>query len=118
MRPVRVGEHRARVQFQNPAVPESFDSFGQPAGPFVPIGTFWGFVRPLTGSELVAAKQVKARASIAVRIRWQGSSVPITSETRLVIDGLYYGLVQVNNTELRNRSYEMVAYEMLQVDPT
>jgi SPP1 family predicted phage head-tail adaptor len=114
MRPVRIGEHRARVTLQNPVTPEVYDSFGQPSGAFVTVGTFWAFVRPLTGAELVAASQVKSRGSIAVRTRWQGLSVQVTSQTRLIINGQYYGLVSVNNPEMRNRSYEMIAYEMLQ----
>jgi len=114
MRPIRVGEHRQRITLSDPATPETFDSFGQPVVTYVAIGTFWAFVRPLVGHELVAAKQVKAQASISIRIRWQGSSVVITPLTRATMNGRTFGLFDVRNVEERNRSYEMVAYEIQQ----
>lgn len=114
MRPVRVGEHRQRVSFYNPNSTETFDTFAQPSEPFVFVGTFWCFVRPLQGHELVAAKQVKAQATIAIRLRWQGTTVIISPLTRAVYNGRTFGLFDVKNTEERNRSYEMVAYEIQQ----
>jgi head-tail adaptor len=116
VRPLRIGEHRARVTLQNPVTPEVYDTFGQPSGAFVTIGIFSAFVRPLLGSELVAASQVRSRASIAVRMRYPGDSVVITTMTRLILNGQYFGVVNVNNIEFRNRSIEMTAYQIIQED--
>ena len=107
MRPLRVGEHRSRVVLQNPASPETFDSFHQPIANFVTVGTFFAFVRPLVGHELVAAKQIKAQASLAIRMRWMGSSVVVSPLSRLVYNGRVFGLFDVKNTEERGRAYEM-----------
>jgi SPP1 family predicted phage head-tail adaptor len=114
MRPIRIGEHRQRVTIQNPMTPETSDTFAQPTGTYTTIGTFWAFVKPLQGHELVAAKQVKAQATISIRIRWQGSSIPITPLSRIIFNGRTFGLFDVKNIEERNRSYEMVAYEIQQ----
>jgi head-tail adaptor len=114
MRPLKAGEHRQRVSFFNPNTTETFDTFRQPAEPFVSIGTFWCFVRPLQGHELVAAKQVKAQATIAIKLRFQGTSVVITPLTKAVFNGRTFGLFDVKNIEERNRGYDMVAYEIQQ----
>jgi SPP1 family predicted phage head-tail adaptor len=108
---------RQRVTLQALSATESFDSFGQPVQAWASVGTFWCEVIPLTGHELVAAKQVKAQATIKVKMRFQGTSISISPENRLLLNGRVFGLFDVRNIEERNRRYEMTAYEIQQAGP-
>lgn len=116
MNPLQSGKFRQRVQLQAPNQTEVFDSFGQPVVTWTTLGTYWAQVSPLTGHELVSARQVKAQASLKVRIRYQGQ-VSVSPENRLVLNGRTLGLIDVRNIEERNRVYEMTAYEIQQAGP-
>jgi len=105
------------VSLQALSTTETFDSFGQPVQSWTTVGTFWAEVIPLTGHELVAAKQVKAQATVKIKMRYQGSSVKVSPENRLLLNGRMFGLFDVKNVEERNRRYEMTAYEIQQAGP-
>ena len=117
MRPIRAGKYRQRVQLQVESAPESFDSYGQPIPNWTTVGTYWARVQPLSGHELVAAKQVKAQATIQVEIRWQGCSIPIGPTNRLLMNGRQFGIFDVRNIEERDRKYTMTAYEIQTAGP-
>jgi len=108
---------RQRVTLQNPASPESFDSFGQPIKNPQVLGTFWAEVIPLTGHALVSARQVKEQASIVIKMRHQGTSLNIGPATQALLNGRTFGLFDVRNIEERNRRYEMTAYEIQTAGP-
>jgi head-tail adaptor len=118
MNPVRIGAHRSRITLANPNA-ETLDSFGNPSEPFTPFGTFWCLVEALRGNELVAAKQVKAQATVSIQMRWQGSSIVITPVTRGTITNASggvrtFGFFETVNIEERNRLYKIMAYEIQQ----
>jgi hypothetical protein len=117
VKPLRVGQHRIRATLQAPAEPESFDTFGQPIPNFVTIGTYWIFLRPLRGQELVIARQVQAQAIFYIQCRWLGIAVTISPEYRWKIGTRYFGIFDVRNTEERNRGYEMNVFEIQQPGP-
>jgi SPP1 family predicted phage head-tail adaptor len=97
-----------------PATTETFDSFSQPIPSWTTIGTYWGYLRPLTGRELVIAKQIKAEATHMLTIRYLGSEVAINPTYRWVLGTRTFGIVEVRNIEERNRSYEMTLREIQQ----
>ncbi len=108
---------------QNPASPETFDSFSQPVQTFTTIATVWARFWPLYGQELVNAKQVKGQATIEIEFRWLGNSILVTPETRAVgvkptsIAGRTFGFTDVRNVEERNRYYLCKAFEIQQAGP-
>jgi SPP1 family predicted phage head-tail adaptor len=117
MRPIRAGKYRQRVQLQVEAPPEEFDSYGQPIPNWSTVGTYWAHVQPLSGHEMVAAKQVKAQATMQIEIRYQGDSIVIGPTNRLLLNGRQLGIFDVRNIEERDRKYTMVAYEIQQAGP-
>jgi head-tail adaptor len=83
--PIRAGRYRQRLYLQVPAYPEVFDTFAQPIQTWTTLGIFWGSVTGLRGQELQSAKQIKAQATLEVHMRYQGSSVSMSPEKRIVI---------------------------------
>jgi SPP1 family predicted phage head-tail adaptor len=116
MKPVRSGRFRQRVQLQQLG-PETFDSFSQPIVSWQTIGTYWAYVRPLQGRELVVAKQIKAELTHAVTFRWLGIAVVVKPENRLILTDSQgtvhtFGSLEVLNTEFRNRQLDLVCQEI------
>lgn len=111
MRPLRSGLQRHRVELQGLA--ETIDSFGVAAKAWTPLATFWAEVRPLRGSEFLNVKQVWATAEYFVNFRWLGPAVAVDPTQRLKVlnSGKILNILNVNNVEERNRSYELVCTE-------
>lgn len=114
MRPLRVGLHRQRLTLLSPATTETFDTYSQPVPTPTTVGTFWGYLRPLQGRELIVAKQVKATATHMLTTRWLGSAVAINPTFRWQLGSRLFGIVEVRNIEERNRQYEMTLQEIQQ----
>lgn len=117
MRPIRSGKFRQRVQIQVQSPTETFDSFGQPIPSWTSIGTYWAAVYPLMGHELVAAKQVKAQATMRVEMRYQGDNLAIGPQNRCLLNGRQFGIFDARNIEERGRKYTFLAYEIQQSGP-
>ena len=111
MRPARAGRYRQRITIYAPAVTETLDTYGQPNGTPVTVGTFSARVIPLTGHELVAARQLVAQAEFDVEMRWQGSSVVISPLNWFTMNGREFGIFNVRNVEERDRRYRFGAFE-------
>ena len=103
-----------------PPNPEVMDSFGQPIKTWTTIATCWCEVEPLSGNELVAAKQVKAQAHLIVKFRWLGSSVIVTPENQILITNPFtavprtLGIFEIRNIYERFRYYACTAYAIQQ----
>ena len=85
LNPQRVGKYRQRLYLQAPAYPETFDTFAQPVKTWTTLGVFWGSVQGLRGQEMINAKQVKAQANLEIHMRYQGQSISMSPEKRIVI---------------------------------
>jgi SPP1 family predicted phage head-tail adaptor len=113
MKPVQAGKFRQRVALQD--LVETTDSYGQPVQSWVDVARVWAEVRPLRGSELLNVKQNWATASHFVNHRYLGSTVPNPKQRYLLIkDGRIMNILNVNNIEERNRSYEATCEEYIQ----
>ncbi len=117
------GPRRLRITLQNPASPETFDTFAQPVETYVDLTTVWARFWPIYGQELVNAKQIKGQATIEIEFRWLGNDIKVTPETRAVgvgpasIAGRVFGFTEVRNIEERQRYYLCKAYEIQTVGP-
>ena len=114
MRPLRVGQHRQRLSLYSPATTETFDTFSQPIPNPTLVGTYWGFLRPLSGREAIVAKQVKAEATHALTTRYLGSAVPINPTWWWQLGTRRFGIASMQNVEERNRQYEFILVEIQQ----
>lgn len=111
MRPINSGRLRQRVTLQS--VTETADGYGQPIQTWTDVATFWAEVSPLTGNEAVNVKQIWATATHKVRLRYQGSAITLspTQRFKLIKNDRILNLVNINNVEERNRSYECLCQE-------
>jgi SPP1 family predicted phage head-tail adaptor len=73
------------------------------------VDTVWASVEPLSGREALIAKQVDARLTHRVIIRyWAG----LTPTHRIRIDDTRaLGIIEIKDIELRHRSMELLCYE-------
>jgi SPP1 family predicted phage head-tail adaptor len=115
MKPLRIGRFRQRVALQS--LTETPDSFGQPIQSWTTVGTYWAWVRPLQGRELMHAKQIVAEATHAVSMRWLGNAVVVKPENQLVMTDSQgtvhtFGSTSVMNIEYRNRQIDLVCLEV------
>jgi|SRR5579883_384234 len=111
---IRTGDLRHRVTLQS--VSETPDSFGQPQETWSNVGTFWSYVKPLTGRELVQAKQIHALTTHSITLRYQPST-SFKATQRLIYKGRTFNLLQVLNRDERNYLLEVLANEIEGVAP-
>lgn len=112
MRPTPAGKYRQRITLLAPSASESLDAYAEPLVNPITVGTFWARVTPLSGHELVSAKQVKAQATFKVSMRYQGSSVIVSPLHQFSMNGRTFGIFDVKNVEERDRRYEFTAFEI------
>jgi len=75
MREIDVGDLRHRVIWETPG-PPTRDAMNQARPAWTTLGEFWALVEPLTGFELVNAKQLKPELSTKVTMRNVGAIKP------------------------------------------
>lgn len=124
MRSTQAGPKRQRLALYD--VPEStVDSWGQPSQGVVLIGTFWFEVRMLRGDEILNVRTQWPTATHIIKSRWLGTSIPSTSnnlgglilpEMKLTLtkNGILlrvFNIVAAQNTEERNREWQITAEE-------
>lgn len=114
MKPLRVGRHRQRLSLYSPATTETFDSFAQPVPNPTLVGTYWGYLRPLSGHEAIVAKQVKAEATHGLTTRYLGSAIAICPTWYWMLGARKFGIASIQNIEERNRQYEFILVEIQQ----
>lgn len=118
---LRVGRNRQRVRLYD--VPEATtDSIGDPSQDAVLIGTFWAFIRPLMGDEILNIRQQWPKASHKAWMRWLGSSIPKTADNpngwivpsmKLICEDNSYVLnvLFADRVEMRNRYWILTCEE-------
>jgi len=94
------------VRINNSAV----DGLGTPTGEVVTvIENMWGQIRPLTGTERLAAGQIQGQPTWIIKMRYDSR---ITRkhiiQTR---DGQKYNILSVVNVGMKNESIEMLVQE-------
>jgi head-tail adaptor len=65
---MRLGPLRHRVRVEAPA--GTRDAHGNPTNAYSLVGEGWASIESLSGKELYQARQVEARASHRIRMRW------------------------------------------------
>jgi len=70
---VRAGSLRDRLTFTRPldSSETTQNSFGEDQGSAAAVGTFWGFVEPMSGQELEVMQQKWAQAKWKIKLRHQ-----------------------------------------------
>jgi SPP1 family predicted phage head-tail adaptor len=68
------------------------DAYGGEVATWVPLGTVWAAVEPISDGERFRAAEVAAQVTTRFRIRW---GLGVTVEDRVVYDGRTYGIVGV-----------------------
>jgi len=69
----------------------------------------WAAVRPMSGTELIEAQQVNAKATHKVRTPWQPG---ITTDMRCRLAGRTLNIVRSSNVEERNIWLELICEEV------
>jgi len=108
MRGLRAGELRHRVEIQEAKV--SIDAHRARTRTWATAATVWASVEPLAGREGLIAKQVDARLTHRVVIRYYAGLTPANHRLRLS-DTRALGIVEVKDIEERHRSMEILCYE-------
>lgn len=108
---MNIGQLRHRVMLEAPPDPEDLDGLGQPIGPWTTVGTFWAFVRPMSGHELRVAEQLRADVSHLVTMRWLGVSYAIDPTMRLLFRGRVLDIVDVIDVDERLRTLTLTCNE-------
>lgn len=106
----QVGKLRHRITVQRGTV--TIDEYQQPQETIEDIGTYWAQVIPLSGKELVNAKQIKPTTSHQVYMR---QNVPVIATDRLLFEGRYLGIDQINRMGERNEWYSIMCTEISEV---
>jgi SPP1 family predicted phage head-tail adaptor len=109
---MRIGDMRKRVVIQRATV--AADDFGQDIPTWSNLATVWAQVRPLSGRELVNARQVKDTVSHKITTR---QSVTITPADRLVLGTRVFNIESVIKTDELNQWLEILATELIGETP-
>ena len=103
--------HRVSLESQS----TSKDTFGQPLQSWATVLTCWAAVEPLSGRELLAARQMASEVTHRVIVRYQAAlAAPRTVMTYRVNFGeRYFDIREVLNTDERDREVHMLCVERL-----
>jgi SPP1 family predicted phage head-tail adaptor len=104
---VKIGRMRQRVTLQS--LTETPDSYGQRIQTWTTVGTYWAYLKAISGAEMVNGQQIKANVTHFVQMRYVGS---VTPSMRILLGTRVINLVWVNNIDERNRTYEFQAQEV------
>ena len=115
MKPPRAGKYNRVVTLQQPATPETYDTFGQPVPAWTTVGTYSAAIRPLSGREAVVAKQIKAEATHMIEMRYN-PSISMNPLDQLLYTKLgvtrTFGVVQALNIEEANIEWQVICQEI------
>lgn len=103
---MRGGTLRHRVELLN--VSQTRLATGETLPTYVPLGTVWAAVEPLTGRELMVAQQTVAETTHRVRIRAREG---VATSTRVRHRGRLLEVQAVLNLEERDREMHLLCKE-------
>jgi SPP1 family predicted phage head-tail adaptor len=102
---------RQTVQHQSYTV--TTDAYGQEVPTWNVSGpSYPAHVKPLSGKELVVAKQIKAEISHQVTLRYCGDSDPISPKDRLVYNGRILNIETVIDVDELHYAYQCLCTEV------
>jgi SPP1 family predicted phage head-tail adaptor len=105
------GDYRHVCQIQRDAGTTN-DAQGQPVANFATVATMRAGWKRLTGAELYYARQVQAEATDEITMRWNPDlNPPLNPKDKLVIRGLTFNVLSVENVGLRNWKAVVLAKE-------
>lgn len=90
-----IAKERATIQ----ARVEVADDFGGQTITWTALGTYWAFIKPVSGREFVAADKLDSRVTHKVLIRHLSvlKETDAGSKYRLMLDGMYFTIEYVEN---------------------
>ena len=98
--------HRLTVQ----TVTGAQDRYGEPSDTWADTRVVWAQVTPLTGDELIVARQVTPEVTHDIRMRY---GVTVTPANRLLWGTRVFGILAVLNIEERNRELQLLCKELV-----
>jgi SPP1 family predicted phage head-tail adaptor len=116
---MNIGRMRQRVTLQT--LVETTDSYGQRIESWVTQGSYWAFLKSLSGREAVNAQQVKADVTHFLQMRYLGSLLATPGalpSMRILFNGRVFNLSWINNVDERNKTYEILAQEVAAAVPS
>jgi head-tail adaptor len=106
---LQAGKLRDRVEIRGEAV-TSQNSFGEDVISVVNVGTFWGRVSILQGTELVAAQQRFAKASYQIELRHQ-PGITFSPKMSAIWNNRVLDILDVQDEGLRSPTIKMTAQD-------
>lgn len=100
------GTMRHQMAIERPV--ETTGEYGQVARSWVLVGTVWGAIEPLSGSEIFAARQVQANVTHRVRLRYRAG---LTPDMRLTVNGRTLQIGSVVNVGEAGAELELMCTE-------
>ena len=92
------GRLKHRVRFEQ--VTETADSYGDQVEVWSEFATRYGAYNALRGDELFAAQQINTEAVGIVTVRYLPG---VTEKMRIVLNGLNYNILHIDNVRLENK---------------
>lgn len=99
---INSGELRNLITIEQLTVTK--DAFGAPVETWTTFATVWAKIEALSGSELIAARQLYTSEIYTVQIRYLAG---VTQKHRINYQGQYWDIVQVNDFEFRHYALDM-----------
>lgn len=103
---MQAGKLRHRVDIQKPT--NAQNSLGETVPTFVDQDRVWAEVMPLSGRELLAARQTTGEVTHQVTIRWRDG---LTPTHRIRFGTRIFEILSVINVEERNREMRVLCKE-------
>lgn len=107
MKPLDAGQLRHCVTIEREVQSVPADS-GEVTRTWMPIGSVWASIEPISGREYFASQQLQADVTHRVRMRWTKLVGP---NCRLRFNGRVLAIVAAINVEERNAQWELMCVE-------
>ena len=89
------------------------DDIGQPAKDWLTLCSPWAEISTLNGREYYAAAQTNTEKNTVFKIRWSHQLADkLTSEIRLVYNGLVYDINDIKDVDEKHRVFEIRAVQL------
>lgn len=106
---LEIGRMNQQVVIEASPEPEDPDTYGDPGDIWsVVYGDVWAEVEPLSGHRLIAAQQITAEATYAVRIWWRPG---VQESMRVNWNGKLLNIEFANNPDNRQIALELLCSE-------
>lgn len=109
---ISAGTFRHRLTFQQQTATK--DAIGGASPTWESVVTVWGYVEPLNGRQVVAAKAIRHEVTHQIHVRWHSalSDMMAVSAMRVLFGSRILLIQFARNVEERNREIEIEAKEI------